>query len=159
GQHQVKRAKSVAVLGISILVSGLVRPPDRSEAAVGARKAFNPLQPVRASGKPGTAESYGRLPLVFEPNRGQTDPQVRFLARASGYQAFLTDRGAVFVLRRNTANPALQRVRWDDAPSADSAPTAAVHMQFVGVSAQAPIEAIEPTGGISNYFLGADPSR
>ncbi|PYQ23009.1 MAG: hypothetical protein DMF79_04765, partial [Acidobacteria bacterium] len=26
-------------------------------------------------------EDYGKLPLYFQPNRGQTDPQVTFLAR------------------------------------------------------------------------------
>ena len=30
------------------------------------------------------------LPMFFEPNQGQTDPQVKFLARGSGYGLFLT---------------------------------------------------------------------
>jgi hypothetical protein len=45
------------------------------------------------------AERYGKLPLAFEPNVGQTDPQVKFLARGSGYTVFLTDTAAVFALR------------------------------------------------------------
>jgi len=36
--------------------------------------------------------------VAFEENRGQTDPRVRFLARARGMQAFLTDDGAVLSL-------------------------------------------------------------
>ena len=39
--------------------------------------------------------SYGSLPLGFEENRGQTDPEVRFVARAAGYNIFLTDQKAV----------------------------------------------------------------
>ena len=39
-----------------------------------------------------TPELLDNLPLVFEPNLGQTDPQVRFLTRASGMIAFLSDR-------------------------------------------------------------------
>ena len=35
------------------------------------------------------------LPLSFEPNRGQTDPQVKFLARGSGYGLYLTSGEAV----------------------------------------------------------------
>src|SRR6516164_6087756 len=31
------------------------------------------------------AESYGKLPLSFELNRGQVDPQVKFLSRGRGY--------------------------------------------------------------------------
>jgi hypothetical protein len=30
-------------------------------------------------------ESYGKLPLSFEANRGQTDGRVKFLSRTSGY--------------------------------------------------------------------------
>ena len=35
------------------------------------------------------------LPLFFEPNQGQTAPQVKFLARGSGYGLFLTADEAV----------------------------------------------------------------
>ena len=34
---------------------------------------------------------YGRLPLSFEANRGQTDGQVKFLSRGSGFSLFLTN--------------------------------------------------------------------
>ena len=30
-------------------------------------------------------ETYGRLPLYFEANRGQTDPQVKFISRGDRY--------------------------------------------------------------------------
>ena len=45
-------------------------------------------------------ESYGKLPLSFEANQGQTDRQVRFLSRASGYSLFLTENEAVLSLRK-----------------------------------------------------------
>ena len=35
-------------------------------------------------------DSYGKLPLSFEANRGQVDSQVKFVSRASGYTLFLT---------------------------------------------------------------------
>src|SRR5439155_15844210 len=34
--------------------------------------------------------TYTTLPLIFEANQGQTDSQVKFLARGSGYTLFLT---------------------------------------------------------------------
>jgi hypothetical protein len=37
-------------------------------------------------------------PLAFEPNRGQTDSQAKFLVRGRGYTLFLTSDGAVLVL-------------------------------------------------------------
>ena len=40
------------------------------------------------------AEEYGKLPLQFEPNLGQTDSQVKFMARGQGYALFLTGTGS-----------------------------------------------------------------
>jgi hypothetical protein len=44
-------------------------------------------------------KAYGNLPLAFEANRGQTDPEVGFLAQAAGYTLFLTGNEAVLALR------------------------------------------------------------
>jgi uncharacterized repeat protein (TIGR01451 family) len=41
-------------------------------------------------------DAFGKLPLSFELNQGQTDSRVRFLARGHGYGIFLTDNGASF---------------------------------------------------------------
>lgn len=43
------------------------------------------------------SESYGKLPLIFEANQGQTDGQVKFLSRGRGYTLFLTPGEAVMV--------------------------------------------------------------
>src|SRR5438552_14809394 len=40
-------------------------------------------------------KTYGKLPLSFETNQGQTDSQVQFLARGGGYTLFLTSTEAV----------------------------------------------------------------
>jgi hypothetical protein len=45
-------------------------------------------------------ESYGKLPLNFEVNKGQTDSRVKFLSRGSGYSLFLTGDAAVLALRK-----------------------------------------------------------
>jgi uncharacterized protein (TIGR03437 family) len=42
--------------------------------------------------------NYGNLPSAFEPNTGQTAPEVRFLTRGRGMTAFFTDTEAVMVL-------------------------------------------------------------
>src|SRR5262245_50938339 len=34
--------------------------------------------------------TYERLPIHFEPNRGQTNPHVKFIARGGGTTTFLT---------------------------------------------------------------------
>src|SRR5438445_3378048 len=53
--------------------------------------------------KPQVLAAYGKLPLSFEANQGQTDPQVKFLARGRGYTLFLSPDEAVFVLRKAKA--------------------------------------------------------
>jgi len=80
---------------------------------------------------------YRALPLVFEPNRGQTDPDVRFLAHGSGYTLYLTEREAVMALRG----------------------AAPVRMRLAGAIKPEHTEPLEPTGGVSNYFLGDDPAN
>src|SRR2546425_226635 len=47
-------------------------------------------------------EGYGKLPLYFETNRGQTDSRVKFLNRGRGYTLFLTPTEAVLALRHPT---------------------------------------------------------
>ncbi|MCH8269396.1 MAG: hypothetical protein IH846_18010, partial [Acidobacteria bacterium] len=76
---------SFILLGLAALVlvgSGPVLPENKP---AGDRK-----QQVLAA--------YGKLPLSFEENLGQTDPQVKFLSRGSGYTLFLTPSEAVLAI-------------------------------------------------------------
>lgn len=50
-------------------------------------------------------ETYGKLPLSFEANQGQTDKQVKFLSRGSGYTLFLTPTEAVLSLNKSIQKP------------------------------------------------------
>ena len=43
---------------------------------------------------------YGKLPLAFEANQGQTDSQVKFLSRGKGYTLFLTPTEVVLSLNK-----------------------------------------------------------
>jgi hypothetical protein len=47
--------------------------------------------------------AYGKLPLAFERNQGQTESQVKFLSRGSGYTLFLTGTEAVLALNKPSA--------------------------------------------------------
>ncbi len=53
-------------------------------------------------------DAYGRLPLNFELNQGQTDARVKFLARGQGYGLFLTGSEAVFSLSGSQMRMRLQ---------------------------------------------------
>src|SRR5580704_2988054 len=58
---------------------------------------------VHAAGQKAAAAKALSLPLFFEANKGQSDPQVRFLTRGSGYTMFLTP--AETVLSESQAPP------------------------------------------------------
>jgi hypothetical protein len=107
------------------------------------RAAAEPL-PAPAAPEPATrarvSETYGRLPLRFEANRGQTDPRVKFLSRGPGYSVFLTSTEAVLVLSKGTDRTAL-RVTLLDANRA------------------AQVTGHEELPGAVNYLVGNDPSR
>jgi len=77
--------------------------PSVSAATNSARSALPSHSP--AAGKRGLVENYGKLPLSFEANQGQTDPRVKFLSRGRGYALFLTaDEGVVATCRATRAN-------------------------------------------------------
>src|SRR5207302_11115361 len=57
-------------------------------------------------------DSYAQAPLSLEPNQGQTDPGVDFIARGRGYSVFLSATGLVLSLQTKStpAPPAVLRV-------------------------------------------------
>jgi len=79
--------------------------------------------------------------MSFEANRGQTDGQVRFLSRGSGYSFFLTQSGAVLSF------------------SSEANSDSVLRMQLAGASPAARIEGIDQLPGKSNYFAGNDSTR
>jgi hypothetical protein len=83
------------------------------------------------------AAAYAHMPLAFQPNRGQTDRRVRFLARTHDSTLFLTRREAVLALRgRRGARPAV------------------VRMSFPGSCAHRRPQAAGELQGKVNYFIG-----
>ena len=99
--------------GLVILV-GLSRVPWAAQVdSQGAIfSAIRPL-PLAAQPLPATESdtiikaevqaAYSELPLFFEVNQGQVDPQVKFLSHGSGSTLFLTDTQAVLVLQQRSA--------------------------------------------------------
>jgi hypothetical protein len=97
------------------------------------------------------------LPLAFEANEGQTDPQVKYMARGNGYTAFLTANETVFAMHSSSqANPHTARFQ----SQAKSKPAAAaIHLKLLGAKAQPEIVAGSKLPSHSNYFIGNDPSK
>ncbi|HXH51331.1 MAG TPA: SBBP repeat-containing protein [Terriglobia bacterium] len=84
-----------------------------------------------------------RIPLSFEPNQGQTDSRVSFMARGFGYALFLTPHEAVLKLK---------------APAGKQTPI--VRMKLEGSSPEGRrLAGLDELPGRSNYLLGRDASK
>jgi len=105
--------------------------------------------------------SYGKLPLSFEANQGQSDPQAKFQSRGNGYSLFLTDKEAVLALTKGdgTSKNHVRRGTLRTQPSTYAAMTDVIHMQLVGASNNLRITGNEQLPGTANYFIGNDPSK
>jgi Putative binding domain, N-terminal/Domain of unknown function (DUF4214) len=118
--------------------------PHTASAAPPASKAPAPTNPLTAQvvTKDAAIKAAGKLPLTFEPNRGQTDSRVKYLARSLGYQVFL-----------NSGSSAVMGFR----PSKNNPPDV-LTMNLDGANSAAVGRTMEPTGGVSNYYIGNDHS-
>jgi hypothetical protein len=93
----------------------------------------------RGKQPPNVADLLERVPLLFEANRGQHDPEVRFTARAPGHHVVLTDEG-LFVSNPDAAGSRLG-------------------ILFDGARPDPVVAGERPTAARSNQLLGNDPSR
>jgi hypothetical protein len=107
------------------------------------------------------APSYGNLPLYFEENNGQTDPQVRYFARAGGYSLFATDSRIAFnlILDEPLAPKQSHRLDFADLESRDESVrptrTYGLYLDFVGANASPTISGESVQESISSYFRGS----
>ena len=121
------------------------------------------------------AEAFGKLPLSFEANQGQTDSDVKFLSRGNGYSLFLTSSEAVLELRkpearsqkaegRNAQDYSPQSTRRtqrkeDSVVSVPSVVNAVLRMKLVGANPSPRVAGADELPGKSNYFIGNDPKK
>src|SRR3984957_7545558 len=93
-------------------------------------------------------EAYGRIPVTFEENYGQTDGRVKFLARGAGFTVFLTDRDATLRLERPSAESGAQ-----------AETGAVIRIVLAGANSHPVAHADGSQVGHANYFVGNDPQR
>ena len=112
--------------------------------------------------------NYGKVPLHFEVNQGQTHEDVKFLSRGVGYSLDLTATEAVLVLARpasaadeggtDQAGGRLRERNDAQAPASSQMPLV-VRMSLVGAAAKPRVDGLEPLSGKVNYFIGNDPAK
>src|SRR2546422_653104 len=112
-------------------------------------------------GKVAVQDAYGKLPLSFEANQGQTDRQVKFLSRGPGYTLFLTQSEAVLALKQPKAE-AKAEAQKEAVTTSNSEPRTSntvLRMRLVGANPQPKMVGLDEQPGKVNYFIGKDPAK
>ncbi|GEM_PF-6338325 len=86
--------------------------------------------------------AYGKLPLSFEVNDGQTDARVKFLSRGRSYSLFLTNDEAVLALSKSRDGQG-----------------ASLRMKLLGANAEPKVTGCDKLPGVVNYYIGNDPAK
>ena len=107
----------------------------------------------------GADELRRRLPLTFETNRGQADPDVRFVGRADNLVLLLKTNEAVLSLRKPqqaslvSVSPSATQRR------AQSSRSHRLSMKLEGANPTPLVAGGEALGVRANYFIGNDPTK
>jgi len=104
----------------------------------------------QVSSDPSSAESnLERIPLVFEPNRGQAENSAQYVSRGNGYTVFLGADKTELVL------PPTRDVKGQGMKSELSVVT----LEFLRANKRVQLEASDLLPGKSNYFIGKGSSN
>ncbi|MGB6691144.1 MAG: SBBP repeat-containing protein [Terracidiphilus sp.] len=118
---------------------------------------------VQPAVKTRIATSYGRIPLSFESNRGQTDPSVQFLSHGLGYTLLLRQGEAVLVLRGSKTTDPKAASRPDPrefgSSKSDDFETSLVRMKLIGADLHTRAREEDRQITRTNYFIGNDPAK
>ncbi|PYS98773.1 MAG: hypothetical protein DMF63_14375 [Acidobacteria bacterium] len=107
------------------------------------------VEAATASGAELTRTDYGKLAMLFEQNKGQTDPAVRFVSRGPGYTLYLTDKGTEFSL----AIPGESDVSKGEARR-EKLKSDRLQMKFVGANTNPIIAGSDVALTKTNYYIG-----
>jgi hypothetical protein len=96
-----------------------------------------------------------RLPLSFEPNRGQTDRRVKYRSRGNRYELFLTDSEAVLALSARNERLLAQQAHVPVKP-ADAVSIMRMRLKNARPAA---VKGENMLPGVLNYITGNDPLK
>ncbi len=151
-------ASLTGVVSVAILCLSIAGRNQAKYAPLGAR----PSQTSKPSAEE-IAAQYGRLPLSFKANLGQTAPEVQFVSQGAGYELFLTRQDAVLALQssRQVQAPRLNRASnlkaLRDAQRAQK--TSVLRLHFDGSNSTAEVSGVNRLPGRTDYFIGRDPKN
>ncbi len=133
----------ILVLGAGALFAASDSSVFSRQRLAGPSKKPEPLENIDRAR---ISESFGKLPLSFEANRGQANKAAEFIARGQGYTFFVNSTESVLALKTGVKS----RKR-----------SSAIKMKLLNASSASSASSAEATGllaGKSNYFIGNDPA-
>ncbi|MDR6556810.1 hypothetical protein J2809_001152 [Arthrobacter pascens] len=133
GRHWLGFIVCLVVLALLAVASVVVTPTAAGVAAIGAVPAGPAPAGLSPAGSGQALDAYGKLPLSFVPNAGQTDQSVRYYAQGSGFSFFFTQDKAVLSFAKGERGQALE-------------------LHFLGSSPAASLEAGGSAPGRVNYL-------
>src|SRR6267378_1214389 len=168
-------AKVVASIGVVALVGSLLMVISSRNSGKHSLQSRGTTSPAVTSGtarlpeareNPRWIEAYGKLPLSFEENQGQTAQEVRYVSHGNGYELFLTPQEADLALRgpvRLDLSPqkrfATLRALREARRAHLATMTAFVRMHLEGANPEPQMAGTDQLPGKVNYFIGNDPKK
>lgn len=170
-QFRARRAGAKAIMGIAVAlvllsVGGIasMRFARQSHLTKKASKSRQDTHSPRSIEK-----NFAKLPLAFEPNRGQSAASVKYLAHGDHYSVFLTGTGATIALKKSAADAMPKSVRGGAGPAkvaalesrikAQSEQSAVIRLSFEGARDAKGVQASNLLPGTTSYLIGNDPKR
>ncbi len=154
-----------AILPLALLIA-VLHSGAKPSAAVKSQHstvAANSLQTPTAAQSQKIAAAFGKLPMSFERNEGQSASEVRYVSRGPGYQLFLTNQEAVVTLRQSSVHAGNKLNRADVLRAqrmlSRNDKMSVIRMQMLGANPNAEVAGANPLPGKVNYFIGNDPAK
>ncbi len=144
------------MLTFSLIGLVAVIAPQGGRTQNAGRPSAEPARTVRKGAQ--IAEVYGKLPLSFEANVGQTDRRVKFVSRGAGYVLFLTGDELILKLKKQ-AQGAGKPDPLRRSPKLEQANQSVLRIKLAGSNGNARATGLEEQPGKSNYFIGSDRSN
>ncbi|OGD09930.1 MAG: hypothetical protein A2Y86_00420 [Candidatus Aminicenantes bacterium RBG_13_62_12] len=148
------KATLTGFLFVTIVGPFCLTPREADEAALTAGSA-----PQASQGSAGPVEANSQLPLFFLPNRGQADARARFIARAGGQTAYLTDDGIVFDSTFVEKERRQRRVADPTGQDGKKGKRLVWGLDFEGADPKPRISGELPAEAKFHYLIGDDPSK
>jgi Bacterial Ig-like domain (group 1)/Beta-propeller repeat len=131
---------AVVALAVTAVVRAAPDPADLS--AIAARATAPPASAAAGQSEQNALEAYGKLPLAFVPNSGQTEAPVRFSARAVGASFYFTQTEAILSFAKAADH---RRI--------------VLGLAFLGANPETRLEGRGLLPGKVNYLIGSDPKK